>query len=56
MRLVVWFDEWPNAAERVIGNVVRFYLEFQGTPLVTIDPKEIRKARESYLARKGAQA
>jgi len=49
------FDDWPNATERVIGNVMRFYLEFQGTPLATIDPKAIRKARESYLAGKGAR-
>jgi hypothetical protein len=46
------FDDWPNATERVIGNVMRFYLEFQGTPLATIDPKEIREARDAYLARK----
>jgi hypothetical protein len=49
------FDDWPNATERVIGNVMRFYLEFQGTPLATIDPKEIRKARESYLSAKEAR-
>ena len=49
------FDEWPNATERVIGNVMRFYLEFQCTPLATIEPKEIRQARESYLAAKGAR-
>jgi hypothetical protein len=47
------FDYSPNATERVIGNIMRFYLEFQGTPLATIDAKEIRKARESYLGRKG---
>ena len=46
------FDEWPNATERVIGNVMRFYLEFKGTPLAPIDPREIRKARETYLAGK----
>jgi len=46
------FDDWPNATERVIGNVMRFYLEFQGTPLATIDQKEIREARDAYLARK----
>ncbi len=50
------FDDWPNATERVIGNVMRFYLEFQGTPLATIDPKEIRQARERYLAGKRARA
>ncbi len=50
------FDEWPNATERVIGNVMRFYLEFQGTPLATIDPKGIRKARDEYFARIGKRA
>jgi hypothetical protein len=32
-------------------RLMRFYLEFQGRPLATIDPKEIRKARESYFSR-----
>jgi len=50
------FDDWPNATERVIGNVMRFYLEFQGTPLATIDAREIRQARERYLAGKGVRA
>lgn len=39
-----------------IGNVMRFYLEFQDTPLATIDAKEIRKARDEYLAGKRASA
>ena len=42
--------------ERLIGNVMRFYLEFQGAPLATIDAKEIRKARDEYLAGKRASA
>jgi hypothetical protein len=46
----------PGIKERVIGNVMRFYLEFQGTPLAPIDPKKARKARKSYLARKSARA
>ncbi|MBI4523679.1 MAG: MBL fold metallo-hydrolase [Deltaproteobacteria bacterium] len=46
------FDEWPNATERVIGNVMRFYLEFQGKPLAPISQDEIRRARETYLGRK----
>ena len=50
------FDDWPKATERVFGNVMRLYLEFQGTPLATVDPKEIRKAREEYLARKQLRA
>jgi len=48
------FDDWPNATERVIGNVMRFYLEFQGTPLATIEAKDIHRARDEYLARKRA--
>jgi hypothetical protein len=50
------FDDSPNATERVIGNVMRFYLEFQGTPLATIDAKENRKARDEYLAGKRMRA
>ena len=50
------FDDWPNTTERLIGNVMRFYLEFQGAPLATIDAKEIRKARDEYLAGKRASA
>ena len=46
------FDDWPNATERVIGNIMRLYLEFQGTPLATVDPKEIHRARDEYLAGK----
>ncbi|HVO92178.1 MAG TPA: hypothetical protein VMT22_05025 [Terriglobales bacterium] len=35
-----------------VGNVKRFYLEFQGTPRATIETKEILNAREQYLTGK----
>jgi hypothetical protein len=50
------FDDWPNTTERLIGNVMRFYLKFQGAPLATIDAKEIHKADDEYLAGKWASA
>jgi len=39
-------EDWPDVMARVIGHVMRFCLEFQSTPLATIDEIEIRKARD----------
>jgi hypothetical protein len=51
---------WKTELKEVAPNVFTYIqggdrgsTTIAGTPLATIDPKEIRKARESYLARKG---
>jgi hypothetical protein len=49
-------EDWPDVMARVIGNIMRFCLEFQSTPLATIDGIEIRKARDEYRAGKRMRA
>lgn len=42
------FAEWPDAEDRLLGNAMRFYREFQGKPYEAIPAAETTAARQEY--------